>query len=52
MIALGEAMIEFNQAPADAPESYVRGYRGDTSNMVIAAAKLGARCSDLEDDDI
>jgi 2-dehydro-3-deoxygluconokinase len=43
VVALGEAMVEFNQARADAPESYVRGYGGDTSNMVIAAARLGAR---------
>lgn len=42
VIALGEAMIEFNQARADAPESYARGYGGDTSNMVIAPARLGA----------
>jgi len=43
IVALGEAMIEFNQARADAPESYVRGFGGDTSNMTIAAARLGAR---------
>jgi len=43
IVALGEAMIEFNQARAEAPEHYVRGYGGDTSNMVIAAARLGAR---------
>jgi hypothetical protein len=45
VMALGEAMVEFNQARADAPESYVRGYRGDTSNMVIAAARLGVRAA-------
>jgi 2-dehydro-3-deoxygluconokinase len=43
ILALGEAMVEFNQARADAPEHYVRGFGGDTSNMVIAAARLGAR---------
>jgi 2-dehydro-3-deoxygluconokinase len=42
IVALGEPMIEFNQSRADAPESYVRGYGGDTSNMAIAAARLGA----------
>jgi len=42
IVALGEAMVEFNQARADAPESYLRGFGGDTSNMTIAAARLGA----------
>jgi 2-dehydro-3-deoxygluconokinase len=40
IVALGEAMIEFNQARADAPEQYLRGFGGDTSNMAIAAARL------------
>jgi 2-dehydro-3-deoxygluconokinase len=40
IVALGEAMIEFNQASADAPERYLRGFGGDTSNMAIAAARL------------
>src|SRR5512141_794597 len=40
IVALGEPMIEFNQARADAPESYLRGFGGDTSNMAIAAARL------------
>ncbi len=46
IVALGEPMVEFNQALADAPESYLRGFGGDTSNMAIAAARLaehGAR---------
>ena len=42
IVALGEAMIEFNQARADAPAAYLRGFGGDTSNMAIAAARLGA----------
>jgi 2-dehydro-3-deoxygluconokinase len=42
IVALGEAMIEFNQARADAPAEYLRGFGGDTSNMAIAAARLGA----------
>lgn len=42
IVALGEAMVEFNQARAEAPAEYVRGFGGDTSNMAIAAARLGA----------
>jgi 2-dehydro-3-deoxygluconokinase len=33
-------MLEFNQARADAPDEYLRGYGGDTSNMAIAASRL------------
>jgi 2-dehydro-3-deoxygluconokinase len=40
IVALGEAMVEFNQARAEAPEHYLRGFGGDTSNMAIAAARL------------
>jgi 2-dehydro-3-deoxygluconokinase len=40
ILALGEAMLEFNQARADAPDAYLRGFGGDTSNMAIAAARL------------
>jgi 2-dehydro-3-deoxygluconokinase len=40
IVALGEPMVEFNQARADAPDHYLRGFGGDTSNMVIAAARL------------
>ncbi|MEO8675977.1 MAG: sugar kinase [Casimicrobiaceae bacterium] len=40
IVALGEPMIEFNQARADAPEQYLRGFGGDTSNVAIAAARL------------
>ena len=36
-------MIEFNQTQASDPRSYVQGFGGDTSNMAIAAARLGAR---------
>jgi 2-dehydro-3-deoxygluconokinase len=42
ILALGEAMIEFNQVHANAPAEYLRGFGGDTSNMAIAAARLGA----------
>ena len=43
IVAVGEAMIEFNATRAEDPDTYVRGFGGDTSNMVIAAARLGAR---------
>ena len=40
IVALGEPMIEFNQSRADDASAYLQGYGGDTSNMVIAAARL------------
>jgi 2-dehydro-3-deoxygluconokinase len=40
IVALGEAMVEFNQARVEAPDHYLRGFGGDSSNMVIAAARL------------
>ena len=43
VIALGEAMVEFNEARAADPHMWVQGFGGDTSNMAIAAARLGAR---------
>ena len=43
IVAIGEAMVEFNAARSDAPDIFVRGFGGDTSNMAIAAARLGAR---------
>jgi 2-dehydro-3-deoxygluconokinase len=43
IVALGEPLIEFNQAHAKDPHTYVQGFGGDTSNMAIAAARLGAR---------
>ena len=43
IVALGEPLIEFNQAHANDPRAYVQGFGGDTSNMAIAAARLGAR---------
>ena len=45
IVAVGEAMVEFNATRADDPDTYVRGFGGDTSNMVIAAARLGARAA-------
>ena len=44
ILALGEAMIEFNQAHGDDQHTWLQGFGGDTSNMAIAAARLGARC--------
>jgi 2-dehydro-3-deoxygluconokinase len=41
VVALGEAMVEFNQTSADRPD-YKQGYGGDTSNAVIAASRQGA----------
>ena len=43
IIALGEAMIEFNEARAGDSRTWLQGFGGDTSNMAIAAARLGAR---------
>ena len=42
IVALGEAMIEFNQTNANAC-AYVQGFGGDTSNALIAAVRQGAR---------
>jgi 2-dehydro-3-deoxygluconokinase len=49
-VALGEAMVEFNQTPGQAPEEpplYLQGFGGDTSNAAIAAARAGARVAYL-----
>jgi 2-dehydro-3-deoxygluconokinase len=43
VLAMGEALIEFNQARRDDPRAFVQGFGGDTSNMAIAASRLGAR---------
>ena len=42
VVALGEAMLEFNQTTAGQP-NFLQGYGGDTSNAAIAAARAGAR---------
>jgi len=42
LVALGEPMIEFNQRHG-ASTAYVQGFGGDTSNCVVAAARMGAR---------
>lgn len=41
IVALGEAMVEFNQIHPDEP-AYRQGFGGDTSNVVIAARRQGA----------
>jgi len=46
VVALGEAMVEFNQTTPGQPQ-YLQGFGGDTSNAVIAAARAGARTAYL-----
>jgi 2-dehydro-3-deoxygluconokinase len=41
ILALGEAMMEFNQSQPGQPE-FLQGFGGDTSNFCIAAARQGA----------
>ena len=43
ILALGEPMVEFNQAGATGGRTYLQGFGGDTSNAAIAAARQGAR---------
>ena len=46
VVALGEAMVEFNQGTPGEP-LYRQGFGGDTSNAVIAATRQGARTAYL-----
>ncbi len=46
VVALGEAMVEFNQTTPNQPQ-YLQGFGGDTSNAAIAAARAGARSAYL-----
>jgi 2-dehydro-3-deoxygluconokinase len=46
VVALGEAMVEFNQTRFGEPQ-YLQGFGGDTSNAAIAAARAGARVAYL-----
>ena len=46
IVALGEAMVEFNQTQAE-PPLYLQGFGGDTSNAAIAAARADARVAYL-----
>jgi 2-dehydro-3-deoxygluconokinase len=43
LLALGEAMVEFNQTGEGAGRHYLQGFGGDTSNFAISAARQGAR---------
>jgi 2-dehydro-3-deoxygluconokinase len=47
ILALGEAMVEFNQTGAGDGRLYLQGFGGDTSNFAIAAARQGARAGYL-----
>jgi 2-dehydro-3-deoxygluconokinase len=50
IVALGEAMLEFNQTQGQQPGEpplYLQGFGGDTSNAAIAAARAGARVAYL-----
>jgi 2-dehydro-3-deoxygluconokinase len=42
ILALGEAMVEFNQAGDGDGRRYLQGFGGDTSNFAISAARQGA----------
>ena len=46
VLAIGEPMIEFNQTRAG-ETAWLQGFGGDTSNIVVAAARSGARCGYL-----
>src|SRR5881275_1406021 len=43
IVAIGEAMIEFNQTSQADGRTYLQGFGGDTSNALIAAARQGAK---------
>jgi len=43
ILAIGEAMVEFNQTGAAEGRLYLQGFGGDTSNFAVAAARQGAR---------
>ncbi|MEO7335917.1 MAG: sugar kinase [Caldimonas sp.] len=43
VLALGEAMVEFNQTGERDGRLYLQGFGGDTSNFAISAARQGAR---------
>ena len=42
LVALGEPLIEFNRTRRSS-DQHLQGFGGDTSNCVIAAARLGLR---------
>lgn len=41
IVSIGEPMVEFNQKPGE--RTFLQGFGGDSSNMIIAAARSGAR---------
>ena len=43
LLAIGEALVELNQPKDGAP--FMQGFGGDTSNAMIAAARLGANAA-------
>jgi 2-dehydro-3-deoxygluconokinase len=43
ILAIGEPMVEFNQAGGAGSRDYLQGFGGDTSNFAIAAARQGAK---------
>jgi 2-dehydro-3-deoxygluconokinase len=45
IVAIGEAMVEFNQTGDADGRTYLQGFGGDTSNALIAAARQGATCA-------
>jgi 2-dehydro-3-deoxygluconokinase len=44
IVSIGEPLIEFNQTRPGEP-AYLQGFGGDSSNMIIAAARSGARAA-------
>ena len=44
ILAIGEAMVEFNQTLGGREPHYLQGFGGDTSNFLISAARQGATC--------
>lgn len=45
VVAIGEPLVEFNCREGGDSRTYLQGFGGDTSNMAIAAARLGARAA-------
>lgn len=41
ILAMGEPMLEFNQASAADPQQFQQGFGGDTSNFCVAVARQG-----------
>ncbi len=44
VLSIGEPLVEFNQTRPGEP-GYLQGFGGDSSNMIIAAARSGARAA-------